>query len=671
MNLIFRKAAAHLAGKKSADQLPPVSDHRGGAAPPITGTPHQHRKISLVWMLTLPFILQVGAVAGLVGYLSDRNSQQAIEQLTNQLMDSTHQRVEQKLTSYLATPKLANQLISDAVGRGDLSLDLSQPNAQRDRYLWQTMQQFSNLTWISLGSQQGDSTGVWRPADRQDLQLSMSNRSTKYFGNYFATNAQGQRTVRLKVEKPAYDPRIRPWYKEAATAKTPIWNQVYAGFTPGTFFIAASAPLYDRSGQLIGVSGIDILLSNIQQFLSQNPVTPTGQVFLMERQTGLLVSSSTAEAPFRTAPGQQPERVAVLNSETPLMRSTAAFLRQRFGQFSAITVPQKLNFAIDYKPQFVEVVPFSQPGGLDWLIVIVVPEADVMAKIHAGSQTTVWLCIGSVLITIGFNTWLSRRLVRPIQHLSQASAHITQGDFSHPVTDSSIQELSTLTGSFNQMSHEIQQSRQQLQDYSNSLEKTVNDRTAALQQEVRHRTAAEAALQVANQKLRRMAYLDGLTQIANRRLFDERLQYEWQRLQREQQPLSLILGDVDFFKLYNDTYGHQVGDDCLCFVARAMAEATRRPADLAARYGGEEFVVLLPNTNVEGAMEVAKSIQANLAQLKIPHQSSQVNPYVTASLGVASTIPAPTIAADSLLLNADRALYQAKLAGRNCIFSNG
>jgi diguanylate cyclase (GGDEF)-like protein len=169
--------------------------------------------------------------------------------------------------------------------------------------------------------------------------------------------------------------------------------------------------------------------------------------------------------------------------------------------------------------------------------------------------------------------------------------------------------------------------------------------------------------------LRRMAYLDGLTQIANRRLFDERLQYEWQRLQREQQPLSLILCDVDFFKQYNDTYGHQVGDDCLCFVARAMAEATRRPADLAARYGGEEFVVLLPNTDAQGAIEVAKVIQANLEKLKIPHESSKIGPYVTASLGIASTIPAPTISADSLVLEADRALYQAKLAGRNRIIS--
>jgi HAMP domain-containing protein len=454
-------------------------------------------------MLTLPFILQVGTVTSLVGYLSYRNSHQAIEQLTGQLMDNMNQRVEQKLTSYLATPKLANQLIRDAVVRGDLSLDLSRPNAQQDLYLWQTMQRFSNLTWISLGSEQGDSMGVWRPAEGQDLQISMSNRSTENFGNYFATNNQGKRTVRLKVEKPAYDPRIRPWYKEAVAAQTPIWNQVYAGFTPGTFFIAASAPLYDRSGKLIGVSGIDILLSNIQQFLSQNPVTPGGQVFLMERQTGLLVSSSTAEAPFRTRPGQKPERVAVLKSETPLMRSTAAFLQQKFGGFSAIAAPQKLKFAIDHKPQFVEVVPFSQPGGLDWLIVIVVPESDVMAKMHAGNQTTVWLCIGSVLFIIGLNTWLSRRLVRPIRQLSQASAHITQGDFSHQVHDSSVQELSTLTGSFNQMSQEIAQSRQQLQEYSRSLEQTVNDRTAELQQEVRHRSAAEAALQVANQKLRR------------------------------------------------------------------------------------------------------------------------------------------------------------------------
>lgn len=208
-----------------------------------------------------------------------------------------------------------------------------------------------------------------------------------------------------------------------------------------------------------------------------------------------------------------------------------------------------------------------------------------------------------------------------------------------------------------------------LEDYSRSLEQKVSDRTQALHQEIQHRMAAEAALQSANQKLQRLAYIDGLTQIANRRQFDEQLIVEWRRMKWERLPLSVILCDVDYFKQYNDTYGHQGGDDCLCAVAGAIATAARRPSDLAARYGGEEFAVLLPSTSLEGAMEVARVIQTNIKDLQLPHRQSQVSQYVTASFGVASIIPTEVDAPEKLLLQADRALYQAKISGRDRVLS--
>jgi diguanylate cyclase (GGDEF)-like protein len=215
------------------------------------------------------------------------------------------------------------------------------------------------------------------------------------------------------------------------------------------------------------------------------------------------------------------------------------------------------------------------------------------------------------------------------------------------------------------MNQEIQQSRQQLEAYSRSLEAKVSERTQELQAEIQQRVNTEAALKAANQELECLAYLDGLTQIANRRLFDERLDQEWCRMQREQLPLSLILCDVDYFKQYNDTYGHQAGDDCLCSVAQAIASVTRRAADLSARYGGEEFVVLLPNTILGEALEVTKNIQTAIAQLKLPHSKSQVSQYVTASFGVTILIPSAALTPAELLLNADQALYQAKMAGRD------
>jgi diguanylate cyclase (GGDEF)-like protein len=624
------------------------------------------QKVSLAAMLTVPFILQVVTVVGLVGYLSYRNGQRSVADLTNQLMDTVSSRIEQKLISYLDSPRLVNQMASDAVRRGELRLNLDRSNVQREQYLWQQMKLFPTLAWMSLGSKDGDSAGVWRPGEREDLQISLSNASTQYYGNYYLMNEEGIRTQRVKVEKPAFDPRKRPWYTSARDAKHAVWTPIYAGFTPGTIFVAASQPLYESSGKLVGVIGTDLSLSGIRQFLAQNSVSSSGQTFLIER-SGQLVASSSQESPFRLVQGQPPQRVDVRDSQTPLIRATAQSLLGKVKDFTTIQQPQRYYLKPNGQAQFVTVLPFSRKGGLDWLIVIVVPEVDVMAKIHAGTLTTVLLCLAALMTVILLNTLIGRWLAKPIIGLSKASQKIAQGDFSPKVRAPRILELSTLADSFTQMSQEIQESRQQLEDYSRSLEQKVSDRTQALQQEVQFRTEAEVALQSANEELQRLAYLDGLTQIANRRKFDEQLSQEWRRLKRDQLPLSLILCDVDYFKQYNDSYGHQAGDDCLYKVAYVLAIAARRPPDLAARYGGEEFAVLLPNTSLEGAVEVAKKIQVQIKALQLPHQRSQVSQYVTVSFGVASMIPAETTTPEQFLAQVDRALYQAKVEGRDRI----
>ncbi|MBP0017328.1 MAG: diguanylate cyclase [Cyanobacteria bacterium SBLK] len=166
-------------------------------------------------------------------------------------------------------------------------------------------------------------------------------------------------------------------------------------------------------------------------------------------------------------------------------------------------------------------------------------------------------------------------------------------------------------------------------------------------------------------ELSRLATIDGLTQIANRRYFDRQLQQEWQRLRRERQSLALILLDVDYFKRYNDGYGHQTGDDCLRAVADLTREAVNRPADLVARYGGEEFAIVLPNTDRQGAMTVARRIRQAIRDRAIPHAQSNVSEIVTVSLGIASTIPSPESCPEALISLADEALYRAKQQGRD------
>jgi len=184
------------------------------------------------------------------------------------------------------------------------------------------------------------------------------------------------------------------------------------------------------------------------------------------------------------------------------------------------------------------------------------------------------------------------------------------------------------------------------------------------------RKVAEKELAAANEALKRITLLDGLTQIANRRCFDETLTKEWKRLSRNKLPLSLLMGDIDFFKKYNDRYGHQAGDDCLRQVGKALAASVMRPADLAARYGGEEFVILLPEVDIQGASCVGNRILAAIENLGIAHELSTVNKSVTMSMGAATLIPTLAQDCNYLVKLADEALYQAKNAGRNRIIAS-
>ena len=183
--------------------------------------------------------------------------------------------------------------------------------------------------------------------------------------------------------------------------------------------------------------------------------------------------------------------------------------------------------------------------------------------------------------------------------------------------------------------------------------------------DITDRKHTETALKEANEKLERLATLDGLTHIPNRRRFDQYLEQEWQRMVREQQPLSLIMFDVDFFKPYNDCLGHQQGDEALIAIAAAATRAVKRAADLLARYGGEEFAVVLPNTRRTGAEIVAKAIQQEIAALQIPHPQSSISEYLTVSIGIASVVPTADQSPEDLIAAADAALYQAKRRGRD------
>ncbi len=267
-----------------------------------------------------------------------------------------------------------------------------------------------------------------------------------------------------------------------------------------------------------------------------------------------------------------------------------------------------------------------------------------------------------------------RELLQKIENLRQEVDRLKQ-------TNCDLQiALETITAHGDMVEAELQQSNQRLEIEIaerrraevalQSILKTVSrdkaDLEIILQLTTEHGDSIEEVLHNEVIEAKSIATIDGLTQIGNRRRLDEYLAQTWAEMARHKDSLAFILCDVDYFKLYNDHYGHQAGDECLRQIAQVLSTSLRRPTDLAARYGGEEFAIILPRTNAQGAVFLCEQIQAAIAKLKVPHEQSLVSKYITLSMGISATVPIATATAESFIATADQALYQAKRQSRNC-----
>ncbi|GET40319.1 hybrid sensor histidine kinase/response regulator [Microseira wollei] len=468
----------------------------------------QVSRLPLRTVLVVPFVLQTVTAVGLVGYLSFRNGQQAVNDLAERLMREVSSRILQSLQSYTATPRLVNQINTNAIRLGQINL---QDSPQLERHLWHQIQAFNSVTYIQFATEQKDFIGVHRLDDGK-FTLTISGESTKYVYTTYALDRQGNPTQLLK-RRPNYDPRIRPWYKAPVKASGNAWTEIYAYFDFSKLAITEGVPLYDRQGKLLGVTAVDLSLSQISEFLRTLEVGSTGQTYIVERN-GMLVASSTSEQPFIKEKAK-PQRLLAVNSKEPLIRSTAEYLQQKYGNLNQITENIQLKFDIEGKHHWVQITPFSDKFGLDWLIVVVVPESDFMAQIHANTRTTIVLCLAALFVSTLLGWLTSRWISQPIRRLSQGSQNIASGELDQQVDVQGTQELTVLAQSFNQMAEqlriafaalkktkaeleirveqrtaELKESQDQLQQQAQDLEERVRQRTAEL---LEAKEAAEAA----------------------------------------------------------------------------------------------------------------------------------------------------------------------------------
>lgn len=575
------------------------------------------RRIALGLIWIIPFVLLISLSVGLVGFVSLRNGQQAVNELADQLIERTNQLVVQHLANYLLVPENLVKLNATALEQG--VIDWQDFTAIGDYFGDQIA--IYDLNWINYGLTSGEYAGAGL-----DNGLSIGELSPATAMHYvdFRTTEQGQRLA--PIADPTYDFRTEAWYQAAMQAQKLTWSQIYLwdgvnDVISNTMALGIGQPIYRGNPQPIGAIGIDLSLTHISDFLRTLQVMPSARVFIIE-EDGMVVATSSQEAPF-TQTAQQLNRLSIDASRDPLIRATADYLLAQVGSFAQINTSTAFQFVWQGERQFVRVTPWHDPYGLRWLVITVVAASDFMGQIQSNLVQTVWLSLGALGVALGLGFFTARLITRPIAALKVVAQQIAAGQLDQQVAPSAIHEVDLVGQSFNQMAAQLQDSFA---------------------------------------KLTYVATHDVLTGLTNRAAFRDLLAAALARQQAQLDTtfFAVLFLDLDGFKQLNDSLGHLAGDYVLGEVAQRLQRCIARHGHVA-RFGGDEFVILLD------AFTTTQEVEAMAAQICTAiHQPfcwNDVPAVISTSIGVvySSTY---TTDVDSILRNADVALYRAKAKGK-------
>ena len=430
-------------------------------------TPKVLRNSSLRLAFTAPVLVQLAAAVGLVGYLSFRNGQLAVQDLASQLRSEVSARIKGELESYFGAPHAINRLNATAFSNGDLDVEKA---TQGEHLLFQQMKIHPTIALVYCGSARtGEFFGILRSPDTGELQLAYSNAKSRYYRHNYRLDVRGYRQHFIGQTDSTYDSRLRPWFKAALQAEAPTWTDVYISFTLKQPNVTASLPVFDSLGNnLLGVCATDVVLpEEFRTFLKDLKIGRSGQAFVVDRQGNLISSSS--EEPLMKGSEYNPQFLKAIDSNNPLIQESAAYLLTRFGSFDQIRQNQQQTFSLKGKRQFLEVLPFNDGFGLDWLIVVVAPESDFMGRIRLNTRITIVLCAIALVIALAVGIVLARKVTAPILKLNATVKDIARGNWGQWVEVNHTNEVGELADSINTMAAQIQHAFEQLEAQRNAF----------------------------------------------------------------------------------------------------------------------------------------------------------------------------------------------------------
>ena len=611
----------------------------------VTGLP-------LAFWLPLLVALVLVAVIAVASWLSWQNGQRAVGDLVGQLQSRAGKQVEEHLRGYLESPRIAVEIIAGALEKGEITPDRP---ATIHALLLRLARAYEGISYLNIGLEDGRFFGLGRSSNvSRELVIEETGPPDLTVLHQYGMDADGTRAG-LRKELRFSDIREQAWYREPLAAGRTSWTSIYNWVdNPEVVVIGLGKPVRFGPAATQAVVGIDLFLANICDYLAALDLSPGARVFIVERD-GTLVANSHGDSRQRGADGP-PQLRPVAEAADPLIRLAARDV-QAAGGFAGIREPHLATFGADGARYFLRVSPWQDSLGLDWLIAVVVPEADFTATITANLRMTLAAGAALLLLALALALLMARFISHPVRRIEAAAKAVAAGDFDTPLPRTAYREFNRLSHAFDDMTRRLRAAFREVEVAQDELEQKVAQRTEELRE--------------ANDELERLSRQDSLTGLANRRRFDPDLREEWLRARRSGEPLTLVMCDLDYFKAYNDRYGHTRGDEVLVKVARVVQSELRRSTDLAARYGGEEYALILPNTSAADAQAVLAQIRAGLASLGLVHEASPFG-RITMSFGIACHQAGSEFAsAEDLLVAADQALYRAKAAGRDSVAVHG